>query len=106
MVAWLRVGLTHLFEHDVRRAIADLAARDVAVFDRDDGMLGVLGAHIVYHDLTATAEGRCNALCDLLQGLQRCGFYGLSLLCRTSVLLCNLHSFPFMKAHSFIPMIP
>jgi hypothetical protein len=27
------------------------------------------------------AKGRGDALCDLLQCLQRCGFYGLSLLC-------------------------
>ena len=80
MVARLRVGLPYLLEHDVRCAVAHLAPGDMTVFDGNDGMLGVLGPHVVDHDLTAAAEGRSNALCDLLQGLQRCGFYGLSLL--------------------------
>ncbi len=64
----------------MRRAVAHLAACDVAVLDGNDGMLGVLGAHIVDHHLAMAAKGRGDALCDLLQGLQRCGFYGLSLL--------------------------
>ena len=80
MVARLRVGLTHLLQNNVRRAVAHLAACDVAVLDGNDGMLGVLGAHIVDHHLAMAAKGRGDALCDLLQGLQRCGFYGLSLL--------------------------
>ena len=65
----------------MRRAVAHLAACDVAVLDGNDGMLGVLGTHIVDHHLAMAAKGRGDALCDLLQGLQRCGFYGLSLLC-------------------------
>jgi len=80
MVARLRVGLPYLLEHDVRCAVAHLAPGDMTVFDGNDGMLGVLGAHIVDHHLAMAAKGRGDALCDLLQGLQRCGFYGLSLL--------------------------
>ena len=59
-----------LLEHDVRRAVADLAARDVPVLDDDDGMLGMLGSHVVDHDLAAAAELGSDTLGNLPQSLQ------------------------------------
>jgi len=44
-------------------------------------MFGVLCPHVVDHDLAAAAECCGDALGNLLECLQRCGFYGLSLLC-------------------------
>ena len=80
MTRFLRDMIAIPSESCEEKGVAHLAACDVAVLDGNDGMLGVLGAHIVDHHLAMAAKGRGDALCDLLQGLQRCGFYGLSLL--------------------------
>ena len=60
------------------RAVTDLAACDMAVFDDNDGMLGMLGGNIVDNDLAVAAELCGDALCDLPQSLQPGSFYDLS----------------------------
>ena len=47
MIHGLRVRVAHLLHRDVGCAVANLAARDVSVLDDDDGMLGMLGSHVV-----------------------------------------------------------
>ena len=59
--------LAQLLEHDLRRAVADLAPGNVAVFDGDDGMVGVVFPDFVDDDLAAAAELGGNALGDLAQ---------------------------------------
>ena len=58
MIHGLRVRVAHLLHRDVGCAVANLAARDVSVLDDDDGMLGMLGSHVVDHDLAAAGR-RC-----------------------------------------------
>ena len=70
MIHGLRVRVAHLLHRDVGCAVADLAARDVSVLDDDDGMLGMLGSHVVDHDLAAAAELGSDTLGDLPQSLQ------------------------------------
>ena len=67
MILRVAVRLSELLEHDVRRAVADLAAADVAVFNGDDGVVGALFGKLVDHDLAARAEVPRDPFCDLLQ---------------------------------------
>ena len=70
MIHGLRVRVAHLLHRDMGCAVADLSARDVPVLDDDDGMLGMLGSHVVDHDLAAAAELGSDTLGDLPQSLQ------------------------------------
>ena len=88
MTHFLRDMIAIPSESCEEKGVAHLSARHMAVFDGDDGMLRMLGAHVVDHHLTVAAKRRRNPLCDLFECFQRCGFYGLSLLCLPAAVCC------------------
>ena len=80
MVRQIPPAFPHGVQYDAAGASLGVPLGHVAVFNAGDGILRVVSGQVVDHHLAMAAKGRGDALCDLLQCLQRCGFYGLSLL--------------------------
>jgi len=58
-------------EYDMGRAIAELTAGDMAVFDGDDGVFNVTVGQRVHHNLAVCTELQSKPVRDLAQGVQR-----------------------------------
>ena len=68
--------LVHGLEHDVAGAVAQFASADVAVFNRHDRVVHVLGLQIVDDDFAVGAKLQRQAACKTLVKLNLCGGHG------------------------------